>query len=356
MAEQSRKRTGIIAEIVAAIVLGLLALAAFGMQASIAERQLTQRETALFGALQFLLTVGFTWLSTRALSRRDFEDSLRRFAIGAYRRIADIDRMTRRMQSETRNMLAQAGETEARNLAVIEAIATDTCQVVRSSISDWGDVIGDELLAIERISRLEQEKELLEGQREAAPPDEASSSAKDQKVTELKKSIEALVLRLPPRLQLDAVEDTRKLRRASRAAEWLTREHRKQRGLTLSVVTGDIYRHDRDVASIQPSENVQIVKLDRQGGLDVTDAKGAVLGRLQNNTPLDYDAFAEAMLVCYGECPIPARVLRLKGSERRGKDQYAWFEIQIAREPQAAKRPTTSSSALQPTPIAPSAS
>jgi hypothetical protein len=47
------------------------------------------------------------------------------------------------------------------SLRIVEAILSDTTQLVRSSISDWGDVIGDELLAIERIKRLEREKEQI---------------------------------------------------------------------------------------------------------------------------------------------------------------------------------------------------
>src|ERR1700730_15326474 len=90
-----------------------------------------------------------------------FEQSLKKFAISAYRRIADIERMVERLHTEVREMISDAPKSEITNLRIVDAIVSDTGQLVRSSISAWADVIGEELLAIERIKRLEHEKELL---------------------------------------------------------------------------------------------------------------------------------------------------------------------------------------------------
>src|SRR5262245_58636002 len=109
--------------LVATTVLGVLALAAFGLQIWLADERSSRREAALFSALQFILTAGFTWIGSRAASRRDFEVSLKRFAIGAYRRISDIDRIVTRLRSETRSMIDTPPKDAGPALGVIEAIA-----------------------------------------------------------------------------------------------------------------------------------------------------------------------------------------------------------------------------------------
>src|SRR6476646_7497739 len=78
-------------EIIAAVVMGSLAIGCFVVQGISTGPTTTKLETSLFSTLQFLLTAGFSWFSSRAVSRADFETSLKRFAISAYRRIADVE-------------------------------------------------------------------------------------------------------------------------------------------------------------------------------------------------------------------------------------------------------------------------
>jgi hypothetical protein len=82
-------------DLIGAIALGLLTVAAFIAQAVASGSDTTPLETGLFNVLQFILTAGFGWFGTRALSRGEFEQSLRRFAVSAYRRISDIEGMVR---------------------------------------------------------------------------------------------------------------------------------------------------------------------------------------------------------------------------------------------------------------------
>ena len=143
---------------IAAVALGALAVFVFVLQVNSFGDQTTARETLLFNALEFVLTVGFAWFSTRAVSRSEFEDSIKRFAISACRRIADIERMILRLQGEVRETLVETSSAEEVSaLEVVDAIVGDTVQVVRSSISDWADVIGNELLALEKLKRLQSE-------------------------------------------------------------------------------------------------------------------------------------------------------------------------------------------------------
>ena len=85
-------------ELIAAGTLGVLVIACFAVQALALSEKTTKLETILFNCLQFLLTVGFAWFGTKAASRTEFEASLKRFAISAYRRISDIEEIVQRLQ------------------------------------------------------------------------------------------------------------------------------------------------------------------------------------------------------------------------------------------------------------------
>ncbi len=297
-------------ELIVAAVLGILALAFFiGQEVSVGAHT-TATETFLFNCLQFLLTMGFTWFSTRAISRLEFEQSLKRFAISAYRRIADIDRMVDRLRREIREMISQTPTDALTNLRAVDAMVSDTAQIVRSSISDWGDVIGEELLAIERIRRLENEKALLRDEEFTKRDSEVERTRK-----KLEETIAALQRTLPPRLQLANDSESRMTVPPDRLGRWLARNHRGQNGLPVRIVTGDIYRSERPRETLRVGELLRTDK-NEDGSLDVVDEHGLGVGRLTNSTPANYDDFVRGFEYCYGDAPASLEFIGL-GKERR---------------------------------------
>src|ERR1700674_5647431 len=109
-------------ELVAAIILGALALLCFFWQVRTVGAHTTATETFLFNSLQFILTAGFAWFSTRAISRIEFEQSLKKFAISAYRRIDDVEKMVDRLHNQVREMMSAAPKSEITNLRIVDAI------------------------------------------------------------------------------------------------------------------------------------------------------------------------------------------------------------------------------------------
>lgn len=315
-------------ELIVAISLGILALACFTGQVLTVGQHTTATETFLFNSLQFILTSGFAWFSTRAASRLEFEQSLKKFAISAYRRAADIERMVDRLHAVIAEMISAPPKSEMANLRVIDAIVTDTGQLVRSSISDWGDVIGEELLAIERIKRLEIEKARLH--------DEEQSSNQKRELAEaverIDQAIETIQRSLPPRLQLETETEDRGVRNRH-AAEWLAKQHRKQNGLEMTVVTGDIYLHERDRKTLVPGEILHTA-LTEDEAIDVRDEAGKGVGRLTNVSPLNYGEFVKAMKGCYGDGPLELEFIELTG-ERMSKSEglFAWIKVRVRTEP-----------------------
>jgi hypothetical protein len=113
-------------DIIAVIVLGLLIAILFIIQFVFLIEKANPMATALYNALQFILTIGFTWFSTRAISRKEFEDGMKRYGNGAYRRIYDISVMLNRLHEKAVEGLNDSEGYERNTLKVIDAIIEDT--------------------------------------------------------------------------------------------------------------------------------------------------------------------------------------------------------------------------------------
>ena len=307
---KSASRSGTF-EGIAAVALGVLAIGAFALQVYSFDSKTTQRETVLFNTLQFLLTLGFGWFSTRAVSRAEFERNLKQFAIGAYRRITDIEAMVDRLRSRLHQ--GQTNAESSTNLEVVSCVLEDTLQVVRSSTADWADVIGDELLALQTIQSLRQEKTELK----FVPALEESIRSTDQRIQEIDTKIERLTNRLPPNLQIESRRADFDERLLAHQVDWMRDRHLEEDGLRLSVVAGGQWRSDGDVTKLDSGSELYAV-LDSTGA-NVENADGVILGRILNNSPLDYAAFKTTLSECFGKPKIAVHFVTLVG-KRQDKD------------------------------------
>jgi hypothetical protein len=260
----------------------------------------------------------------------EFEQSLKKFAISAYRRIDDIERMVDRLQHEVRQMVSEAPKGEATNLRIVDAIIADTGQVVRSSISDWGDVIGEELLAVERIRRLEREKELLKKD-DASPRITGELSEALEKI-EL--SIAKIESTLPAQLQLAREpEEDEHYRSFRRALRWVEKEGRQPAGFVLSAVSGGIYPSERDPSTLTPGEALVAARLTG-GAINVLDDQRRAVGRVLNRSEQSYDSFASALGYVYGDDPIPVEFLRVTKEEVDAENKkMVSLELKITADP-----------------------
>ena len=299
-------------EILAAIVLGVVAVGSFAIQAYTLSSSTTQRETILFSTLQFLLTVGFGWFSTRAVSRGEFENSLKRFAVSAYRRVSDVDRMMSSLQMRVREMRDLRDKDANRDLEVVDAIVADTIHVIHSSIADWADVIGDELLAMEQIKTLQKERTTV------APEEaEAPSGSEQIALAALDERIAKLLNALPAPLQYDSTRATQEAASVASAARLMAKRHAREAGLRLRVRMGTRYKSERAPNSVAVGEQLTTTRYVRPGvGVDAVDKDGRMIGRVLNggNGP-SYSAFGAAIELCYGTPAVQMVVEKIEPAE-----------------------------------------
>lgn len=315
-------------ELIAAIVLGVIAVGSFALQAFTLSDRTTKLETVLFNTLQFLLTIGFAWFSTRAISRNEFEANLKRFAVSAYRRISDIEDIVQRLQARISSMRVERSEQDSYDLDVIGAIVDDTAQVINSSIADWADVIGEELIAIETIKRLETEKAEIK----AEPITSGNTTELDARVKKIDDKIDGLLSALPARLQFDTKREENNERHQKHAAAWMSNKHKEDNGLKLKVVAGGGYICERDPFGLAPNEPLWAT-IGGDGRVNVEDEAGVPLGRALNNSPLIYDSFSNALATCYGANRIPLKFEGVISTRTEMGVKYTWYSVRVNKAP-----------------------
>lgn len=135
----------------AVLVLGVISLSI--LQISIAESA-SKTELALTNLLQLIFSFGFAWIVASYFSEKDFLKDQKKFAIGAYRRIKDIElNITRaqRLISDAQD-LADFRNSSSHQTVMINLLCIQ--ESVSSSVADWRDIVGDDTGLTKEISRL----------------------------------------------------------------------------------------------------------------------------------------------------------------------------------------------------------
>jgi hypothetical protein len=326
--------TGSKYELLVAIVLGVLAVGSFGLQALTLTEKTTKQETVLFNTLQFLLTVGFAWFSTRAVTRNEFEASLKRFAISAYRRISDIENMIQRLQTRIVTMRAEREGENSSDLDIAEAIVADTIQVVSSSIADWADVIGEELIALETIKRLKNEKAEIKTDAKTT----TNSNELDLKVKQIDEKISNLISSLPVRLQFDTRREANAAPSEKQVTDWIRNRHKEQDGLRLDVISGGRYQSDRKPETVRFGEPLKGIRNPMGRGITVQDFNGVAIGRLLNNSGFSYSMFSQALQSCYGK-EVPLEFVSIEGIKEEEGVTYTYSVVRTTKTPANSRPP-----------------
>ena len=317
-------------ETIAAITLGVLAVICFVSQIFTATDKTTGLESVLFNLLQFVLTVGFTWFTSRAISRSEFERSIKQFAISAYRRISDIEKITNRLKNNVSNMVHSSQDENQNDFRVIEAIVEDTRHIVKSSIDDWTDVIGDELIALERMRRLEREKNELQEQLKSISND----SKKIDFIKNIEKQIITLRSKIPSNLLVVSRQDENYP--IFEGSEWLSEIHNEQGGFQFKVVAGGDYTTEPDPEKLDLNQRL-FTRKTKGFALDVVDSSGAKLGRMMKPLPTDYDTSVKIMEHCYGTAVIEVEFIKIIKKYKMHGKIFIHYLVRIISPPNPEK-------------------
>lgn len=291
-----------LSELIFLAVLIISAVVIFYLQFQIPANETTDRERFLFNGIEFGFSLGIGFYLQKIESRRQYLSELKRFAISAYRRITDIGKIVNRLQSEINPLIAQVDNNN--EIQTINAYISALSLTIDSSISDWVDIIGDELHTIDRITQLQEEKKILD--MNGLPK---SGELSINKFNKLDKQIEELKELLPDSLKLSmrSVDIPSQLDNQVKLLQDL---HYRDNGLVLNVVGGHGHG-DTDWEDINIGDKF-VSNLLYSGGIDVFDENRRLIGRILNTFGQgNYDDFGLALKGCYGDCKLELEAIYL---------------------------------------------
>lgn len=291
----------------------------------------TKLESALVSAIQFLLSVGFTWLLAMVVFENSQKEKQKKFAIAAFRRIKEIERNIIRTHNYISNSL-NVGDDSSGCLRVVQSNLLNVQDTIRSSIYDWADVIEDEIELAQEIEKLEIKK--------TYSMDESIIAPAEQKKAE--KQIDTLSKRLPPALRqsLKILKDRAEL--TNKAAAYLEQKLIKNGHIELNAFWELKDSFMREPVTLINGDEVYVARgitENRGGAIIVYDKEGNSIGVVTNGCSeleVDYDIFAGAMAKVFGKQimpklfggkPILAKVSKVEDFDKGSGRKY--FDILI---------------------------
>jgi len=175
------------------LILGLSAICVFIAELKFANTQSNPSVAIPYKFLELGLSAAFGWILQGIYSRKEYQESLKQYAISAYRRISDIGKsVTRIGEVITLYRFSYPKETFHES-DVIKTITEDIGDTVKSSKADWTDIIGEDLDKKEKIEELQQELITFRTQ----PNRSVDKNQQLQRLEELNKKLTTLESDLP---------------------------------------------------------------------------------------------------------------------------------------------------------------
>lgn len=315
-----------------AVVLALSSAGTVLLQIYYANQQTTKLETTLFSVLQFVFSLGFAWILSRVEAKREFVESQRKFAIAAYRRINEIDGGVERVINRAKNQFKFVSKETAIELDVILAIATGVRCSIKSSIADWGDVIGEEIITMEKIEQLNDEQHFLHpNENEESPSlleELANEPIADEIPSEKENILNKLRETLPYSLQIITQKGLSRSNTTRSIISSLEIEMLENGYIDLKGFWDKSFQ--RDIWTFELEQNLQIsigAAGNRGNALIAKDDAGNTVGVITNLSDGSYDLFKRAFMKFMNKKEIKAEIISISKKEDHGGRHY--FKVRV---------------------------
>ncbi len=305
-----------------AIILGLLTAGTLLLEIYKSGTNTTKVETTLFGALQFIFSIGFAWLIATIVSEKEFLRSQKHFAIAAFRRIKEIEKAVQRLLLRTSERQDNASEDTIQELKVIREISMGISETIKSSIADWADIIGEELETIHEIEELKIEQEAvisdsLPNDKQDIEKIKADLKRNEEKLTDLIKS-------LPHSLQTITKPSHDYEESVNRCALTLRKEIEEKGFVKLHGFSAPAF--GRDIWDFSEGDRL-FVSIDdlppsRIGVLVVKDHKQKKVGMITNHLELPYTCGVKAITKALGKSNFEIEITRISKKAARSERHY----------------------------------
>jgi len=188
-------------ELIDQIAIGLsilLLISVFVIELIVPDIQANSTIKVLIEAWKVASSLSIAWFTQKYLSRLAYFGNLKERALGAYRRISDIQKSVDMLGLEITQMNGKAENINKTQLRGVQFGVELIKVTVLSSIADWTDVIGEDLVNKEKLENLQKMERSIET---GLPNDGEESKAK--KLDEIRKEINDLRETLPYLLRFE---------------------------------------------------------------------------------------------------------------------------------------------------------
>lgn len=290
---------------------------------------MTKLESALISGLQFLASLAFAWVLAFWTFENGYKDKQKKFALGAFRRIKEIERNLIRTTDSVDESI-KAGDDFRLCLEVVKANLVNAQDTVSSSIYDWSDIIEDEIEISAQIEKLEQS---MSAKRDE--PNEKNAEAE----------IEKLSSKLPPSLRQTVREQPNRESRISEAKSYLLQQVVENGHLDMRAFWAVDDGFMGESSKLNVGDVVWIARgftKNRIGAILAYDHAGNSVGVIVNRCSalrVAYDIFSSAMdeifqkqlrPTQFGGKPVEAVVTGIEEFDASLNRQY--FMVQIQKE------------------------
>jgi len=279
----------------------------------------TKLESTLFNIIQFSLSIVFSWILSKLITEQQFLESQKKFAIGAFRRIMEIERSLNRTQKYITNAKLNKSSDLNSKLEAIDISIVNAQDTVRSSIADWTDIIGDEIEVTNEVRRLKRTRNYQsEIDSNLNPPtNDSSENIREDKIEKLQST-------LPAEIRVSLAEEDKDPFEAG--LEHLSNIWSSQKTLELNGFWETTDSFSASPASLKVGDPITIARgmtSHRNGVLLTFDKENNWFGVILNpcvEVDVDYDDFVnvfeafygrELLPIAFGGTPLKATILEI---------------------------------------------
>lgn len=261
----------------------------------------SKTESALFNVIQFIFSIAFAWMLSAFIGESQFVESQRKFAIGAFRRIKEIERSINRTQKYVRHLENGADEITRCKVVAVKGGLSAMQDTVRSSIADWSDIIGDEIHIAHEIEKL---KKIRVESEDISTKDEEQSLTSNE--VERARMLTQLTASLPKELANDL--DFDEVDPIDEVVSNLAQDWAEDKKTSLRCFWELNSGFGSDLSGIKTGDRVCVARgmtEDRRGVLMLFNELDQQIAVVTNGFACKYDVFVEAMEEFYGRGFIP---------------------------------------------------
>lgn len=325
-------------------IFGVISITIIILQICTINSTTTKLEVALLNILQFIFSIAFSWFLAKITFQSEFIKNQKKFGIAAYRRITEIDKRVSQLIDKIYYKTTNPSKDSKLDLEIFDAMTSSIKQSINSCIADWGDIIGDELDALQTINNLTKEREKLLSDNNTSYDDNNASyvditniSTINTTVDEYNKKIETLMSSLPDPIKLQIKSDSMDnniIAVQQRIKSNINKIEKIIQDFGVLELDGFwTYTFANDIRNFQIGDQIKI-HVSEDNEVDAFDEDNNIIGRITNSYGVSYNDFSNMLKDYFGDDGITLKLTHIEQQPNMKNKRIAFKGVAIIGTPE----------------------